>query len=118
VVSTNTEGPVNYLIRLFRLNGALPDTRYDICYVFAEWGDLAFYEGDYIQTDKNGNGDLLMKWFPEVASDEPVIILNEKIVFIEGGNPVYLPDYDVTIMYGGTRAFETEVFDLYYDPYP
>jgi hypothetical protein len=118
VVHTNTEGPVNYLIRSWRLNGALPDTRYDICYQFGDYPGLTFYEYEFIQTDKNGNGDLHMKWPPEIASDTPVTILNEKMVFIEGGTPVYVPAHDITLMIGGTVAFETEVFDLYYDAYP
>ena len=110
----HAEGPVNYLIESYMLNGALPDTRYDICVELPGYEGIYFvvdYVGfDYcIQTDRNGNGQLLARYSPDPFYFPPGGSMTWRWVFISGGTP------SGGIMVGGTAAFETDFFTVYFD---
>jgi len=118
LTTIHTEGPVNGLIRVYELNGALPDTTYQICYVFPDepYYYVAFYYWEDIHTDKNGNGSFFQRVPPGGGTSVPQ---NMKIVFIEGGTPTpygpYWLFYEGDEENGGTRALETEVFEICFD---
>lgn len=110
----HTDGPVNYLIESYMLNGALPDTRYDICFEVAALPGYYFVVDwlgfEYcIQTDSNGNGQLLARYAPDPIAFPPGGSMTWRWVFISGGTP------SGGIMIGGTAAFETDFFTVYFD---
>ena len=117
VIRTHANGPINYAIGLYKLNGAKPDTTYDICWEFAEFGWLPIYEYHSIQTDKNGNGNLHFKITPAHVSELGLnnSTLHAKVVFIAGGTPWPIPGYPFSTIVGGVVVFETEVFEIYFD---
>lgn len=117
VIRTHANGPINYAIGSYILNGAKPDTTYDICWEFAEFGWFRVYEGHFIQTDKNGNGNLHWKASPADVREfiPPNTTLHAKVEFIAGGTRVYIPAYGVWTIVGGVVVFETEVFEIYFD---
>ncbi|UCB42662.1 MAG: hypothetical protein JSV77_09440 [Dehalococcoidales bacterium] len=115
---TNTEGPINYFIESYKLTGALPDTRYDIGWEFEAYPGVVFTgENFFIQTNEDGNGYFNFKATPDQMREGmyPATSAQWNYVFVSGGTPVYLPAYGVWVIYGGPRAFETEVIEFHYD---
>jgi hypothetical protein len=114
---TNTEGPINYFIESYKLTGAKPNTRYELCAEMEAYPGLIFcWEDYYIQTNNSGNAHVQWKFTPEQVWDmvEGEESLSWNFVFIEGGTPVEIIP-GTWIMVGGTRAFETDVFEVCYD---
>jgi hypothetical protein len=115
VTRIHANGPINYAIGSYILNGAKSDTTYDICWEFEEYGWLPIYEYHFIETDKNGNGNLHWKASPALVPIPPNTTLHAKVEFIAGGTPVYIPAYGIWTIVGGVVVFETEVFEIYFD---
>ena len=118
VMRTNTEGPVNYYVERYLLNGAKPNTTYDIGFEFEAVPGVvftSFIELTSIQTNENGNGLLSYRNSPDmVANIYPNTTREWRCVFIEGGTRVPVaPGW--WIIYGGTRAFETEMIEFHFD---
>jgi hypothetical protein len=122
VIRTHTEGPVNYLLLTYILNGAKPNTTYIICWEILEMGAVYPYTvynvGEIIQTDENGNANLHIKFSPEVVRRNvyPNTILTFKVLFIEEGTGTLTPWPDlppgVLLMIGGNVVFETDYHEV------
>ena len=124
VIRTHTEGPINYFVMSYILNGAKPDTTYDICWEIVELGALypiTVYEGESIQTNGKGNGNLHTKGFTEVVRERiyPMTTLTFKVLFIEAGTGTLVPDSSlppgVLFMFDGNVVFETDYFVVSFD---
>jgi len=126
VIRTHTEGPVNYLLMSYILNGAEPNTTYYICWEILEMGAIYPYtvynEGEIIQTDKNGNGNLHVKFSPDVVGRNvyPEPTLHFRVLFIEE-NTWYTktsmaPAYPgVWLIVGGDVVYETGAPEEYFE---
>jgi len=121
VVNIHTNGPVNYAVEEYILNGAKPDTTYHLVRVFSDslfpFAGLPLYTGFDLQTDKNGNGNCNLKALP--AEIEPIIdmgftTLHVTFVFIEGGNLSEIYP-GVFAVFGGTQAYATEETQIFLD---
>ena len=140
VMKTHAEGPNNFYIMSFILNGAMPNTTYDVSWKCWVWGpNIGLPEGwvDYydmflgpfgyseaylghsIQTDKNGNGQLHCKRSPEEVWAMGVIpdtTLKFQLTFISDGEVVeVIPGTGILAVDGGDCVFETDVFEAYFD---
>jgi len=125
VIRTHTEGPVNYLLMSYKLNGAKPNTTYIICWEILEMGAVYPYtvynEGEIIQTDEDGNANLHVKFSPDVVRERvyPATTLTFKVLFIEEGTGILTPWPDlplgVLLMIGGNVVFETNYFEVTLD---
>jgi hypothetical protein len=124
VVNIHANGPNNAAIEHYMLNGAKPNTTYEICRVWAENLYLDFTgdgvadawlpahtpidAGAFIHTDKNGNGNCTIKLTPEYLAPIVTRSFTVKFVFIVGGNPVeVIPGTGLYKIDGGTPAYET-----------
>jgi hypothetical protein len=115
VVNIHANGPNNFAIEEYILNGATPDTTYEICRVFAEnlYVGPPYPPGTYlpagwpidtgysIHTDKNGNGNCQIKLTPEDLSLILTRTFHVKFVLMVGGMPVSV------FWFGGLPVYET-----------
>jgi hypothetical protein len=116
VVNIHANGPNNAAIEHYMLNGAKPNTTYEICRVWAEdlyLGD-PYPPGTYlpagwptdtgysIQTDKNGNGHCQIKLTPEYLAPILTRTFHPKFVLMVGGHLE-----GGIFWFGGTPVYET-----------
>jgi len=116
VVNIHANGPNNFAIEEYILNGAKPNTTYIICRQFSDaelwYGPMPIggerllpAEGNSITTDKNGNGRCTIKLTPEYLAPVYPRTFHPKFVLIVGGHP---DPEEPWAWIDGTRAYETE----------
>jgi hypothetical protein len=114
---THTEGPINYIVVSFILNGAKPNTTYYVCWEFQGYEGYRFYDGHSIQTDKKGNGNIQIKESPDVVRSRvwPNTTVYYHPVLTVGGiaDGEYFPG--MYLMLGETAVYQTEVFEVNFD---
>jgi len=123
VVNIHTNGTTDFAVEEYNLNGAKPNTTYELCRVFQE--SILYIEpplaaldtGFSLTTDKNGNGQCNIKVL--VSQVEPLIYygqtdLHVSFVFIVGGG---IDPADLLGMnwINGTTAYETDFTEIHLD---
>jgi hypothetical protein len=119
VINLHPNGPNNMSIEHFMLNGAKPNTTYELCRVFQgetsyggipippEWPTDTGYS---IQTDSQGNGNCTIHLTPEYLAPFQPRTFTGKFVLMVGGSPVY------GIWVGGLAVYETDWFEAQLEP--
>jgi hypothetical protein len=137
VIRTHAEGPINYYVMSVILNGAKPNTTYELGWAIQGMvingtelpgvvdpitGDPVYTHNcsHSIETDKNGNGNLHYRKPPEeVLSTIPpgTTTIIFKVVLIEGGyQDVVMTNYGpMQCWVEGVVALETDWFPVNFD---
>jgi len=100
VIDIHANGPVNYAIEEYHLNGAKPNTTYVVEYLVTgapfgtavcDSGALPFPNGATVSTDTNGNGNSQLKIPPSFVTGLGLhnTVLGLTWVFLNGGTPAY-----------------------------